>query len=282
MLTVYLFDLARDDSLLLDRENEVAAFDDMVIAVQTNTPHSSSGGYTCDDFDGKRDGGDVVETAGTGRGGADHKGSEHEGLAAGVLSALLQVGWGVAPTHLTYSALHDAARVDLLWSLSGTPSSPFARGDAAAQLNWAQADASRRNLLLSLLNARLTELAEAVAPLQRDDFDMDLGRVLTKAETVHFSKRWQLLNHKLDRFATEMYLNNFAAALYFVRSAEHDIIDLNRLAHDAKGKTTTTLDCSIPPAPMPKMFKERVALWGLVGVGAGLGLMFNKRRQRFS
>eukprot|EP01044_Picomonas_judraskeda_P008111 COSAG03_NODE_906_length_5397_cov_103.062099_4_plen_85_part_00 len=78
------------------------------------------------------------------------------------------------------------------------------------------------------------------------------------------------------------YLNNFAAAFYFVRSAEHDIIDLNRLVHDAKGKTTTTLDCSIPPAPMPRMFKERVALWGLVGVGAGLGVMLNKRRQRFS
>lgn len=282
MLTVYLFDLARDESLLLDRENEVVAFDDMIIAVQTNTPHATSSGYTCDDFDGKRnsDGENTVE--GTGRGGADHKGSEHEGLAAGVLSALLQVGWGVAPTHLTYSALHNAARVDLLWSLSGTPSSPFARGDAAATLNWAQADASRRNLLLSLLNTRLIELGEAIAPLQHDDFDMDLGRVLTKAETAHFSKRWQLLNHKLDRFATEMYLNNFAAAFYFVRSAEHDIIDLNRLAHDAKGKTITTLDCSIPPAPMPKMFKERVALWGLVGVGAGVGVMFNARRRRFS
>lgn len=208
VLTVYLFDLARDESLLLDRESEVVAFDDMVIAVQTNAPHATSGGYSCDDFDGKRgrpaDG--AVEAAGAGRGGPQHKGTEHEGLGAGVLSALLQVGWGVAPTHLTFSALHNAARVDLLWSLTGTPSSPFARGDAAAQLSWVQADASRRNLLLSLLDARLTELGGAIAPLQREDFDMDLGRVLTKAEAVHFSKRWQLLNHKLDRFATEMCL----------------------------------------------------------------------------
>lgn len=35
---------------------------------------------------------------------------------------------------------------------------------------------------------------------------------------MHFSKRWQLLNHKLDRFATEMYLNNFGAAFYFIRT----------------------------------------------------------------
>jgi hypothetical protein len=275
VLTVYLFDLARDDALLLDRESQVAAYDDMVIAVQTNTPHTSSGGYICDDHD------DDSATAGTGRGGADHKGSEHEGLAAGVLSALLQVGWGVAPTHLTFSALHNASRVDLLWSLSGTPSSPFARGDADATLSWAQADASRRNLLLSLLSARLKELGAAIAPLQRDDFDLDLGRVLTKAETAHFSKRWQLLNHKLDRFATEMYLNNFAAAFYFVRSAEHDIVDIHRLAHDAKGKTTTTLDCSIPAAP-PKLFKERVALYGIVVGVAGIGTMINKRRRRFT
>ena len=34
VLTVYLFDLARDHPLLLDREVQVAAFDDMVIAVQ--------------------------------------------------------------------------------------------------------------------------------------------------------------------------------------------------------------------------------------------------------
>ena len=38
-----------------------------------------------------------------------------------------------------------------------------------------------------------------------------------------------------------MYLNNFGAAFYFVRSAEHDIIDMHRLAHDAKGKSVTTL-----------------------------------------
>ena len=105
--------------------------------------------------------------------------------------------------------------------------------------------------------------------------------MLTKAETAHFSKRWQLLNHKLDRFATEMYLNNFAAAFYFVRSAEHDIVDIHRLAHDAKGKTTTTLDCSIPAAP-PKLFKERVALYGIVVGVAGIGTMINKRRRRFT
>jgi hypothetical protein len=70
----------------------------------------------------------------------------------------------------------------------------------------------------------------------REDFDVDLSKLLTKSETVHFSQRWQLLNHKvseaslrglqtqaasctlirrlprqLDRFATEMYLQNYRA-----------------------------------------------------------------------
>ena len=117
-------------------------------------------------------------------------------MVAGVVSALLQTGWGVPPTHLSFSALHNRSHTDLLWSL-GTPSSPFASSTAAARLTWPEVDASQRSLLLSLLTARLTELHKAIAPLQRTDFDLDLGRVLTKAETVHFSKRWQLLNHKL-------------------------------------------------------------------------------------
>ena len=41
------------------------------------------------------------------------------------------------------------------------------------------------------------------------------------------------------------------AAFYFVRSAEHDIADLHRLAHDAQSKTVTTLDCSRPSHTKP-------------------------------
>ena len=57
----------------------------------------------------------------------------------------------------------------------------------------------------------------------------------------HHTNRPSFSCEQLDRFATEMYLNNFGAAFYFVRSAEHDIIDMHRLAHDAKGKSVTTL-----------------------------------------
>ena len=183
VLTVYLFDLARDEPLLLDGESQVVAFEDMVIAVQSNTARQPAD-YECDD-----------EDDGTGRG--DEGGEGEGGMVAGVVSALLQTGWGVPPTHLSFSALHNRSHTDLLWSLSGTPSSPFASSTAAARLTWPEVDASQRSLLLSLLTARLTELRKAIAPLQRTDFDLDLGRVLTKAETVHFSKRWQLLNHKL-------------------------------------------------------------------------------------
>lgn len=51
------------------------------------------------------------------------------------------------------------------------------------KLTWPQADASRRNLLLSLLESRLSELNAAMVPLQREDFDMDLGRVLVSTIT---------------------------------------------------------------------------------------------------
>ena len=95
------------------------------------------------------------------------------------------------------------------------------------------------------------------------------------------------------------------AAFYFVRSAEHDIADLHRLAHDAQSKTVTTLDCSRPshtkpacpcchfpcrplltagfaghlgpPAP-PKWFKERVAAYGLIGVAAASCALWARKR----
>jgi|EP01047_Picozoa_sp_COSAG01_P071998 hypothetical protein len=45
----------------------------------------------------------------------------------------------------------------MLWSLSDTPFSPFVRGDHAAHFSWPQVDASKRNLLLSLLVVRVRQ-----------------------------------------------------------------------------------------------------------------------------
>jgi len=65
VLTVYLFDLARDEPLLLDGESQVVAFEDMVIAVQSNTARQPAD-YECDDEDdgtGRGDeGGEVIPT----------------------------------------------------------------------------------------------------------------------------------------------------------------------------------------------------------------------------
>ena len=144
-----------------------------------------------------------------------------------------------------------------------------------------------RSTLLTLLPVRwqLDELHAAIAPLQRDNFDLDLAQILPKADATQFSLRWQVFNHKLDRFATEMYaslacagacaatwlsngsgwarryLNNFKAAFYFIKTAEHDVLALQQLAAEAASNVHLTLDCSRPPAP-PKAVKERIVLLG--------------------
>jgi|EP01047_Picozoa_sp_COSAG01_P071999 hypothetical protein len=59
------------------------------------------------------------------------------------------------------------------------------------------------------------------------------------------------------------------AALHRSRdTAEYDVLDIQRLAHDAQAKMQVTLDCSRPAVP-PKNRKERVFLFGGVMIVAG-------------
>lgn len=118
VVTVYLFDLQRDSRLvrlsavcsaplcvaatsaltpapaqLLDRQWQAASFDDMVVAVQTGRPGALRQ-FACEDEEDRE--------ASHGRG----------GLGAEVMAALLRTVWGVAPTHSTWSVLHNRTRTE--------------------------------------------------------------------------------------------------------------------------------------------------------------------------
>ena len=88
-----------------------------------------------------------------------------------MLGALLQTGWGVAPTHEHFSGKKQSAEVNFVWSAANTPFGPFS---ASAKLNFAVFDAARRNLVFSALNASLAQVFFFLHVHVHDDVDVDV------------------------------------------------------------------------------------------------------------
>lgn len=88
ILPVFLFDIAREDILLFDKEHQSVAFPGMVVAARSHAGESPFRDFVCS------------------RGGLGARPAlmnSHE-LTRPVLGALLEAGWGVVPTHKARSA----------------------------------------------------------------------------------------------------------------------------------------------------------------------------------
>jgi len=118
---------------LLDRFHQAVSFPEMVLALQTKSGAATLD-YSCSDEMVTLDAADATRP---------------------MLGALLQTGWGVAPTHEHFSGKKQSAEVNFVWSAANTPFGPFS---ASAKLNFAVFDAARRNLVFSALNASLAQV----------------------------------------------------------------------------------------------------------------------------
>eukprot|EP01048_Picozoa_sp_COSAG05_P043604 COSAG05_NODE_24208_length_253_cov_0.662338_1_plen_83_part_11 len=83
----------------------------MVITVQTRNPGIPRH-HSCTFFGDDDDGDDGTAPL---RSASAVEYSEG-GVGAEILAAVLQTAWGIAPTHLSWSTLHDRTRADFLWS----------------------------------------------------------------------------------------------------------------------------------------------------------------------
>ena len=123
VVPVFVYSLAHERPLLLDEQHVAIAHRDMVLAVQTRPPHYSKMLYT-----DPRDAPPAPPAVPLDEAchGQPRKLDAHE-LRRPLLAALLQTGWGVAPSHVRWSTAHNASVAELLWAVGRTPFGPYVR-----------------------------------------------------------------------------------------------------------------------------------------------------------
>ncbi|CAA7051939.1 unnamed protein product [Microthlaspi erraticum] len=234
VLPVYVFDLDINTPLLIDRYHQSVAFRDMVIAVRTRGTQTVSD-YTCN-----------------GR----HVFVHTRDLERPLVGSILQSMWGVSSTHLTWSPRHNATLVDYTWSVGQTPFGPFSD---ISSLSFVQRDAAKRNVLLTSLNTTIASAVDIIDSAVAYGGDVNL---LKQNRHSEFMQRWNLLKYKIEKSVSALSHNDFEMALFYLRSASHDLYSMHSVVYLASQEVEASLICFQDP-PFP---------WGSVSV-FGLGLM---------
>ncbi|ERN03812.1 uncharacterized protein LOC18431963 [Amborella trichopoda] len=254
ILPVYVFDLELDRTLLLDRFHQAVAFKDMVIAVRTRSSQSVTD-YSCN-----------------GR----HVITQIRELERPIVGSLLQTLWGVSPTHLSWSPLHNNTLVDYTWSMGQTPFGPFSR---LYSLSFVQKDAAKRNIVLTMMNYTITSLMDALESLESHG---GYKEVLKPKRFVEFTQRWNLLRYKMDRAVSAMSHLDFETALYFVRSGDHDVYAIHTIIYLASQELEGILVCfQDPPFPWASASMSLGAFAALLYVYSKRDQIFRSKRKQF-
>jgi hypothetical protein len=84
-------------------------------------------------------------------------------LQRALLAALLQTGWGVAPSFETWSVFHNATLHNWLWSVGRTPFGPLSD---VLDISFVQRTGAQRNVVLTLLNQAVEEAGKMLRAVQ--------------------------------------------------------------------------------------------------------------------
>ena len=217
VVPAFVYSLAEPMMLLLDRFHQAVATRDMVLAVQ-----SRAGLAKLDDACAGS--AMLLETARASR---------------GVLGALLQAGWGVAPSDVAWSAARNESETSLLWAVGPTPFGPYS---ARAQLSFALRDAAARHAL----HARAAEVLAEVQELAGYyvEFGVEVDAVLREGPQLALLRRLNVLRYKLERAGAYLSLHNFGHARYYLLSTRHDLGAMRELLVQGAQALGSRLVCS--------------------------------------
>ena len=155
-----------------------------------------------------------------------------------LLGALLQVGWGVAPSDTLWSEGRGAAESSLLWHVGHTPFGPYSKRPS---LSFALRDAAAR----AALHARASEALLEAHDLQHyfGEYNLQVDDVLGADAHLRFLRRLNLLSYKLGRAATYLQLHNFGHANHYLHSTHHDLVAMRAVLDGAGAALRTHLHC---------------------------------------
>ena len=254
VLPVFVFDLDYDKLLLLDRYHQAVAFRDMVIAVRTRSLQTVSD-YACN-----------------GR----HMITQARNLERPIVGSVLQSIWGVSPTHLSWSALHNHTIVDYTWSTGQTPFGPFSD---SLSLSFVQKDAARRNVLLTALNYTILSSADVLQSLALYG---GKGKLLQGKRHVEFVQRWNLFKYKLEKTVSAMSHLDYNRGFYFLRSSDHDLYALHSLVYQASQEMEASLVCfKDPPFPWSTVSVSGITVFAFFYAYLKRDKLFRSKRKQF-
>eukprot|EP00003_Mantamonas_plastica_P013822 TRINITY_DN2402_c0_g2_i6.p1 TRINITY_DN2402_c0_g2~~TRINITY_DN2402_c0_g2_i6.p1 ORF type:complete len:520 (+),score=112.14 TRINITY_DN2402_c0_g2_i6:49-1560(+) len=216
IIPIYLFNLKTNDILLLDRFHQAVAFDDMVVAVQTQA--------------GKT----VIDYVCNGRG----MSFDTRDATRAILAASLQSIWGILPTHQSFNLANNRSVDNYLWSRSNTPFGPFSQ---SRQLSFALYDAAARHVLYSHVNSTLTELHSLLGHFSK--YNREIDEVLDYEQHVTFIRRWNVFNFKMHKASLHLSLHDFNTTLWYLNSMQHDIHVMHKLIHVAGSGLHSYIQC---------------------------------------
>uniref|UniRef100_A0A7S0RHP8 DUF7906 domain-containing protein n=1 Tax=Chlamydomonas leiostraca TaxID=1034604 RepID=A0A7S0RHP8_9CHLO len=243
VLPVFVFDVSdSDEPLLLSDGQQAAAFPDMVLAVTSRVGEMHTH-FTCS-WDRIR-----VSTL---------------DITRQVLAAVLTSAWGVANTSTFYTPATGPGQ-NHLWSVGATPYGPLA---STLHLPAPLAALLPRNLALSTLNATTSRI---VRVLQGFDALTQSGRI-DKALASDWYRgvltRVNLAQYKVTQAAVALSAVDYAKALRYARSLEHDASSLEKLAVKVSRELKPQLQCASGPglrtfawAPLVAVAMWPVARW---------------------
>ena len=224
VVPAFLFDLARDDPLLLDGEHAAMAFSDMIIAVRTRAPAR------------------VVDSRCDGRATL----AEPADARRPMLAAMLRAAWGVAPTDRHWGDAQGRVVRDHLFSVGNDPFGHLS-ASFGATLPFHVSDAIKRHEIFAS-TAETTR--DAAALLEAVGTFTDGERALGPDAHAEFVGRWASMEHKRERAMASAAMHEYARASHFAASARIDLLAAAKLVEDAAGTLDATMECfeDAPPS----------------------------------
>ena len=190
VVPVFLFDLVRTEALLLDGVDSAVSYPDMALAVRTRAP-SRLTRFQCGDLPVLTEPADV-----------------HRSL----LGAILTTGWGVAPTHLTYSEARKGGVSDHAFDVGNSPFGDLSSVGRRGDVSFAASDAAKRHAVLAVVGGTRAKAATVLAALSGAADGED---AMVESVRDEFNGRWASMSHKHERALAAEAMHDHVRARHF-------------------------------------------------------------------
>ncbi|KAF2533713.1 hypothetical protein F2Q70_00032175 [Brassica cretica] len=140
-------------------------------------------------------------------------------------------------------------------------------------------DAAKRNVILTSLNTTFSSAIDVI-----DSAVAYGGEAILVKQHRHseFMQRWNLLKYKMKKSVSALSHNDFEMALYYLRSASHDLYSMHSVVYLASQEVDASLNCfKDPPFPWGAVSVSGVGLVALSYVYAKRDRLFKSKRKQF-